>query len=148
MRSVFLAFILCFSTLVFSQEPGKLNGTWKVVEMFDEDLYFNLEKDSVGFTSATPSEEAKHKMSEQHLSKIRKFNFIFKNNGSFFKEINGTTVSKGTYTIDAAGGQITTVVINDKGKEETEKIAFEFHDQLLWLTVPQKNNKLKFVLRK
>ncbi len=148
MRVFFFISLLMMSKSVIGQVQNKLEGTWKVIALSDDEMAFDFKEDSASFNKSANIDTLTAKLMVKPLmSMFGEILYIFEKDGHFSEKHNGEMDGEGNYLIDSKKSIITL-----KGKRNgvtfTEKVLFQFKRNYLLLTPFEDRSSPKLTLEK
>lgn len=143
MRILLIACFIMQSFTLAAQDKAALAGTWKIVVMRDEEMYFDLKKDSLymkEFDELTPEQlKLANTMILEQTATLRAglaaSYFSFLADGNFSAKMMTDTLRSGKFTMNETSKTITlhTKKEGDKLINETEELKYEFRKNRLIL---------------
>lgn len=154
MKTFFLIILISFSASIHAQDKEKITGKWKIAAMSDEDMYYDVIKDSLHFNNTKPegmsseTAEAAIKASKQMLAEFLKEGYFTFNQDMSFVGYFLQTEKKGTFSIDETNK---TIMLKAKDKSDSaerkdSKLQYSFRDKRLLLKVTEGNDEEGFNL--
>lgn len=141
-----ILFLVCvlLSSLCFAQDKEKITGKWKIVAMHDNDMYFDLAKDSF-YIKQNATEDKKEEMTDATMKASKEMLkglldgafFLFKSDMTFIGNFMDEE-KKGRYNLDEINKTITFITqrksssVKGPGNKETA-IKYTFRNNRLVL---------------
>ncbi len=137
-----------FGSVAFAQQEKKIIGSWTVIGMSDEEMAYDIKKDSVSFRKPLEMDSVAAKsIASQLLSQMKEMIFVFGKNGIYSDKYQGVTKGTGRYSIDTKDS-IITVKGTRNGVSFIERIKYQFKGDLLILITHEDGDSLQFTCKR
>lgn len=150
--TVFIIVSVLFALQSYAQRDSSLLGSWKVIALSNEEIYYDLTKDSLFVSKAIEKEigsiEEKKRFKESLFSVFNGVDFHFETNGLFKQTLKGKLVFDGIYQILPQQRILEFKTKNEEGELITSKIAFEIKNNRLYLFIKSDEKLFDFLLEK
>ena len=153
MRVIFLfVSFLVLALTSFSQKKSAITGSWKVVSVFDGDIYFNLKTDSVYISpdmqARYPDTAVQKNLIANAKAIYGKMQFHFQSNGIFKQSRGAAFLFSSQFTDIPSKGIIEITSDNSLGEKVTDQIKYELRENQLYLSLQWDESNFDYVLEK
>ena len=146
MRTLLLFSFLVFSVCAFGQIQKKLQGSWKVIAIAGDELFYDFKKDSAVFDAGPGADTLRaNALAAELFSQMGEGVFIFSRDGKLIQKFGGVAEEGFSYVIDEKTATIKTdgrrngvlmkEIIKYQFKGEHLVLSFEEDDSPLHLTL-------------
>lgn len=133
MRTIALCFALASSLITFCQSSQELEGVWKVVAIADEEMTYDLKRDSVSFARNVDFDTASAKLLFSRVGfMMRNAMYTFKQ-GHYVSTFNGEIDEEGSYLVSHTKALLT-LRWKKNAVTYTKRYKFKFSSDELLLT--------------
>lgn len=150
MKIVFICLLILTPAFIFGQAITPVVGKWKVVAIFDEELYINLKTDSISYTGETEDSAQSVLVITLFKSIMKEFidyTYVFGKDSSYQAINKGTLDGEGKFLIEKRKNIIRADIKRNNIKVQ-EKFAFTIKGNELHLITLDRFTALNLILER